>query len=104
MMIYRLWSTGVHADHVRRYRDFAQQRSLPMFRQQPGFRGVAFLQNGQEHLVLTCWSSMDDIHRLNNSESYLTTAQDLSASGVLSGGQRVEVLTEEIIVAPSVVI
>ena len=103
-MIYRLWTTGVHATQVSRYRDFAEHRSLPMFRQQQGFRGVAFLQSGQEHFVFTAWDSTEDVDRLSTSASYRSTVQALDALGVLTGRQEVHILTPEIVVASPVVI
>jgi heme-degrading monooxygenase HmoA len=101
-MIYRLWSTGVHAAQLSRYREFAEQRSLPMFLQQPGFRGLAFLQSGHEHLVLSAWDGIDDVVRLGESDSYRRTAAALSALGVLSGSQDVRILSPEILTAPTV--
>lgn len=48
-MIYRLWTTGVAPTQVARYREFAYPRSLPMFREQHGFREAFFLLDGDEH-------------------------------------------------------
>jgi len=89
-MIYRLWSTGVHATQLSRYREFAAERSLPMFANQQGFRGVAFLQSGHERLVLTGWESADDVKRLVDSESYRSTAQALFKLGVLPAARTSE--------------
>jgi hypothetical protein len=46
-LIVRIWRTGVDPDRALEYREFAQSRSLPMFRNQPGFRGVLFSAAGQ---------------------------------------------------------
>jgi heme-degrading monooxygenase HmoA len=94
-MIYRLWTTGVDPTQLHRYREFADSRSLPMFREQPGFRDAMFLQDGHEHWVLTVWDSMQDIECLDASETYLATARELGASGILTGEQTVRILHED---------
>ncbi len=95
-MRYRMWSTGVDSARLEEYRAFARTRSLPMFRQQPGFVDVAFLCDGHRHHVLTIWQSEEDIARLAMSPTYQSTARDLAASGVLTGEQAVRVLLPEI--------
>lgn len=90
-MIYRLWTTGVAPTHVARYREFADSRSPPMFREQQGFREAFFLQDGDEHWVLTVWQSLEDIERLSTSETYLATARALGESGILTGEQTVRI-------------
>jgi heme-degrading monooxygenase HmoA len=94
-VIYRLWTTGVDPSQVGRYRDYAQSRSLPMFREQSGFREAFFLQDGDEHWVLTVWDSIEDIERLSRSETYLMTARALGESGILTGQQTVRILHPE---------
>jgi heme-degrading monooxygenase HmoA len=96
-MIYRLWTTGVDPTQVGRYREFADSRSLPMFREQQGFREAFFLQDGDEHWVLTVWESPDDIERLSTSETYLATARALGESGILTGEQTVRILYPELV-------
>jgi heme-degrading monooxygenase HmoA len=94
-MIYRLWSTRVDPTQVDRYREFANSQSLPMFRAQRGFREAIFLQDGDQHLVLTAWESMRAIERLSVSETYLATARALGESGILTGEQTVRILHPE---------
>lgn len=96
-MIYRLWTTGVEPNQVERYRAFAVSRSLPMFQEQPGFRNVFFLHDGDQHGVLTVWDSMEDLERLSASETYLATARALGESGILTGEQTVRILQPELI-------
>lgn len=81
----------MHPAQVERYREFANSRSMPMFREQPGFREAIFLQDGDEHWVLTVWDSMPDIERLGTSAKYLATARALADSGVLTGEQVVRI-------------
>lgn len=95
-LIYRLWTTGVDPAKVDRYRNFARQHSLPMFQEQPGFRGVTFLQDGDQHWVLTMWDAIEDVERLASSESYLSTARALGALGILTGKQQVRLLMPEL--------
>ena len=99
-MIYRLWTTGVDPAQLDRYREFARERSVPMFREQPGFRDVVFLQDGDEHWVLTVWDSMADVDALATSRSYVATAKALGATGILTGEQRVRILAPEVAAGP----
>lgn len=52
-MIARLWRTQVDVTRRAEYEQFAQEQSLPMFRQQRGFLGVFFLRDHQDCLVLS---------------------------------------------------
>jgi hypothetical protein len=52
-MIARLWRTQVDLTRLVEYEQFAETRSLPMFRQQRGFLGVFFLREHHNCLVLS---------------------------------------------------
>ncbi|MFC7362169.1 antibiotic biosynthesis monooxygenase family protein [Nocardioides astragali] len=96
-MIYRLWTTGVDPTQIDRYREFADSRSLPMFREQQGFREAFFLQDGDEHWVLTVWDSLEDIEALGASDTYAATVRALGESGILTGKQTVRILRTEVV-------
>jgi heme-degrading monooxygenase HmoA len=95
-VIVRIWRTEVQDGRLSEYREFARHRSLPMFRQQPGFRGVVLAAGPKEHVVITFWDTAADVARLDSSPSYHDTADALLASGILRGTQRVEVFEGEI--------
>jgi hypothetical protein len=57
---------------------------------------VTFLQDGDQHWVLTMWDAVEDVERLAKSESYLSTARALGALGILTGKQQVRLLVPEL--------
>lgn len=95
-MIYRLWTTKVDPARVGEYREFARDRSLPMFRVQKGFLEATFLEAGDdEHWVLTVWETAEDVRALAASPSYLATARALVDTGLLVGAQSTRILRPE---------
>lgn len=93
-MLVRIWRTEVDASRWAEYEEFEQKRSAPMFRAQPGCRGVLFLRTGEAGAAaLTFWSDRPAIDALNSSVTYLDTVKALVATGLLRGGQSVEILT-----------
>jgi hypothetical protein len=54
-MIVRIWRTQIDQARADEYLDFAQSRSLPMFRAEPGFAGVLFAAREAERAVITLW-------------------------------------------------
>jgi hypothetical protein len=91
-MIVRIWRTRVDVGRVREYERFAIDRSLPMFRQQPGFLGVLFARTGGDCLVLTVWHGPGAIEALEASPSYLETVARITDAGFLVGDPSVEIL------------
>src|SRR5215210_1273041 len=56
LMIVRIWRTGVDRSRLEEYAHFEEERSLPMFREQPGLIGVLFLREGEDRAAaLTFW-------------------------------------------------
>ncbi len=75
------------------YARFEEERSLPMFCEQPGLIGVFFLREGENRAAaLTLWEDMAAVEALATSSSYLRTVQELVDSGLLISGQSVEIL------------
>ena len=92
-MIVRIWRTGIDPARADEYDRFAQERSLPMFRSQPGCRGVLFTTAADDRrAVISFWDDQDAVNRLDRSETYRETAGALGATGILRGEQTVELL------------
>lgn len=88
----RIWRTRIDPSRAAEYGRFAQERSLPMFRRQPGFRGVAFAGDGAIRVVLTFWADARDALALAGSEDYRATVASIEAAGFLRPPQDVELL------------
>ena len=91
-MVVRIWRTEIDATRARDYWDFAQSRSLPMFRTQPGFVGVLFAAHGAERAVITLWHDRAAAEALDHSRTYRATVAEIEATGFLRGDSEVEVL------------
>jgi heme-degrading monooxygenase HmoA len=92
-VIVRIWRTGIDPARAGEYDRFAEERSLPMFRTQQGFRGVLFTTAAEDgRAVISFWGDQNAVDRLDRSESYRATAGALGSTGILRGEQTVEVL------------
>jgi heme-degrading monooxygenase HmoA len=89
-MIARLWRTQVDLTRLADYEQFAQDQSLPIFRQQRGFLGVFLLREHQAILVVSLWEDRAAVEALDTSASYQTTVRRLLATGLLLGDQSVD--------------
>jgi heme-degrading monooxygenase HmoA len=89
-MIARIWRTQVDLTRLAEYEQFAQEQSLPMFRQQRGFLGVFFLREHQNCLVLSLWEDRIAVEALATSATYQATVRQLQATGLLLGHSLVE--------------
>lgn len=90
-MMVRLWRTGVDPQQAEAYNRFAAEQSLPMFQQQPGFRGVFFTHTNHDFVVITLWANQASVDSLQTSPTYQATVQAIMAAGFLTGEQSVEV-------------
>ena len=91
-MLVRIWRTGIDRGWLQEYASFEEERSLPMFREQRGFLGVLFLREGADRAAaLTLWEDMAAVEALATSSSYLRTVEELVDTGLLIGGQSVDV-------------
>jgi heme-degrading monooxygenase HmoA len=91
-MIVRIWRTDVRRHAVGEYQRFANERSLPMFRRQPGCLGVWFArQSVEHHAVITLWRHRSSVQQMELSPGYRDIVSELLATDVLVGGQEVDV-------------
>jgi heme-degrading monooxygenase HmoA len=91
-MIVRIWRTGVDRSRLEEYARFEEERSLPMFCEQPGLIGVFFLREGEDRAAaLTLWEDIAAVEALETSSSYLRAVEELVNTGLLIGGQAVDV-------------
>lgn len=90
-MIARTWHTRVDPDRIHEYETFAQNISLPMFKQQTGFEGVLFLGAGEEQVVLSLWADRQAVEALAESKTYRHTVDQIVAADFLVGESTVEV-------------
>ncbi|MCE5972385.1 hypothetical protein LZA78_02625 [Sinirhodobacter sp. WL0062] len=61
-----------------------------MFRQQPGFLGVAMMHRGEDCVVLTLWRDAELAAALARSASCTRTVSEIDAAGFLQGEQTLE--------------
>jgi heme-degrading monooxygenase HmoA len=95
-VILRVWRAKLNPARLEAYRRFERERSLPMFRRQPGFLAVLFLREADDRAAsLTIWEDTGAVEALINSPSYRRTARELAESGLLAGGQSEEVFEVE---------
>lgn len=91
-MIIRLWVTGLVPSRVKEYDEFANSRSLRMFKSLEDCLGVIFLRSGERGYVVSFWRDLASIDALKTSELYKATVADISATGFLCDPQTVEIL------------
>lgn len=94
-MILRIWRTQVEPAEAAAYLEFARGKSLPMFREQRGFRGVFFTTNGADRAVVTLWDDVDAVDALAGSQTYAQTASAIEQAGFLRGDSTVELFEVE---------
>jgi heme-degrading monooxygenase HmoA len=82
-MVVRIWKATIDPARADEYERFAQERSLPMFRTQPGFRGCAFLRDDDDCTVVTLWERPEDIAGLEASAAYRNTVAAIMAAGFI---------------------
>lgn len=92
-MLLRIWRTGVDPHRWSEYARFEREHSLPMFRQQPGCRGVLFVRSSEGSGAAACsfWDDQEAIDQLAKSPTYQATVGRLRGTGLLTGTQSVEV-------------
>jgi heme-degrading monooxygenase HmoA len=91
-MLARIWRTTLDLNRIGDYERFAIERSLPMFKDQPGFQGVLFARQTADCAVITFWDRPAAIEALESSPSYLATVDEINQTGVLVGDASVEIL------------
>ncbi|TWD73131.1 hypothetical protein FB561_7016 [Kribbella amoyensis] len=91
-MIARIWRTGLDEARAAEYDTFAVERSLPMFRRQPGFRAALFLRTEHGRVAITLWRDQAAVEALASSTDYQETVAAIRATGILRPPQTVEIL------------
>lgn len=66
-----------------------------MFREQQGFRGVLFVANNADGVVVTLWDDVKDVEALPFSETYAQTVAAIEQAGFLRGHSPVELFDVE---------
>ena len=103
-MIARIWRTGVDERRAGEYDAFAVERSLPMFRRQPGCRAVFFVRTKDGRAAITFWQDLGAAEALLSSKDYLETVDAILAAGFLRPPQSVELLpVDQLWLAPDLV-
>ena len=103
-MIARIWRTGVDESRAGEYDAFAVERSLPMFRRQPGCRAVFFVRTKDGRAAITFWQDLGAAEALMSSKDYLETVDAILAAGFLRPPQSVELLpVDQLWLAPDLV-
>jgi heme-degrading monooxygenase HmoA len=90
-MIVRLWKTRVRESAIAEYEENELNRSLPMFKGQPGCVGAFFLRSEDHCYALTLWTDIDAVDRLNMSEPYREACEFYERSGMLIGNSSLQV-------------
>jgi heme-degrading monooxygenase HmoA len=89
-MVFRLWHANIHQSRQQDYMDFAHKQSVHMFKQIDGFKGVFFLENGEDVGVLSLWQDMAAAQNLAKHPLYQDTVAQLQATGILRSTRSVE--------------
>ncbi len=95
-VVLRVWRARLNPARLEAYRRFERERCLPMLRRQPGFLGVLFLRQSEDHAAsLTIWEDTGAVAALTSSPSYQRTARELTERGLLAGERSEEVFEVE---------
>jgi heme-degrading monooxygenase HmoA len=76
---------------IAEYEENEHNRSIPMFRQQPGCLGVMFLRSSANCCALSFWKDLEAVARLKTSTSYLEASAFYASSGMLVGEPSLQV-------------
>ena len=95
-MILRVWRARIVPARKDEYRRFERERYAPMLRKQPGFLGVLFLRQAEDHAAsLTIWEDAGAVDVLRSSPSYREITHKLVDSGLLVGNATGEIFEVE---------
>lgn len=103
MMHLRIWSTGLDEGRAEEYDEFALNRSLPMFRAQPGFCGLYLGRSEGRRMVFTFWENAAGAEALDNSPTYLEIVSEIAGKGFLTGASQVQTVLLEAFHAPETI-
>jgi heme-degrading monooxygenase HmoA len=88
----RIWRARVERDRVNEYERFAEEQSLPMFRERAGFLGVLFARDERNCAVITLWEDLAAVAALETSARYREAVARITEMGLFIGDQSVEIL------------
>ena len=91
-MILRLWVTGLDPARATEYDEFANSRSLAMFKALDGCLGVIFVRSDEWGYVLSLWRDTASIEALEDSELYHGTVKGILTMGFLEEPQTTELV------------
>ena len=95
-MILRVWHAKIDPARIEEYRHFERERCLPMLRKQPGFLGVLFVRQAEDHpSSLTIWEDAGAVEALESSPSYREVTYELVESVLLAGSESVVIFEVE---------
>jgi heme-degrading monooxygenase HmoA len=91
-VILRVWRAKLNPARLEEYRRFERERSLPIYRKQPGLLGVLFLREAEDRAAeITLWEDRGTLEALASSPSYRRAVRELAESGLLVREQSVEI-------------
>jgi heme-degrading monooxygenase HmoA len=95
-VILRVWHAKIDPARIEEYRDFERERCMPMLRKQPGFLGVLFLRQAEDHASsLTIWEDAGAVDALESSPSYREVTHEFAESALLAGSESVVIFEVE---------
>ncbi len=95
-MIVRVWRAKLNQACLEEYRRFEQERCMSMLSKQPGFLGVIFLRQAEDHASsLTIWEDAGAVDALESSPSYREVTNELGESALLAGSESVVIFEVE---------
>jgi heme-degrading monooxygenase HmoA len=101
-LIARIWRTRIDETRADEYLEFANSRSLPMFRSQQGFVGILFARQRSERAVISLWRDLTSAQALDQSPTYRATVAEIEATGFILGPSTIDVLeVEQILLEPA---
>ncbi len=95
-MILPVWSAKIDPARIEEYRRFEQERCMSMLSKQPGFLGVIFLRQAEDHASsLTIWEDAGAVDALESSPSYREVTHELAESALLAEMESVVIFEVE---------
>jgi heme-degrading monooxygenase HmoA len=95
-VIVRVWRAKIYPARIEEYRRFERERCMPMLRRQPGFLGVLFLRQAEDHASsLTVWEDAGAVAALESSPSYREVTHELAESALLARSESVVIFEVE---------
>lgn len=91
-MIVRVWSTAYAPGRIDDFVVFARERLQPFFRDTDGCLACFFTHDDEEWRTITFWRDKAAVDAVRDSAVYRRMLNDLVASGLLQGQQKVRIM------------